>query len=114
MRELPNQNVEVYVEITVESQRAKAVRVIRGYRTIAYETACLLAASPPWDLEAKITGGASKRGREAESRCNASSSSIGRSFTKSCSWNGGTDFNSLPQVSRNSDFRQLSSGRESC
>lgn len=35
-------------------QRAMAVRVIRGYRTISHEAACLLAGSPPWDLEAKV------------------------------------------------------------
>ncbi|XP_022821410.1 uncharacterized protein LOC111352932 [Spodoptera litura] len=34
-------------------QRAMAVRVIRGYRTISFEAATLLAGSPPWDLEAK-------------------------------------------------------------
>nr|XP_049691667.1 uncharacterized protein LOC126053518 [Helicoverpa armigera]XP_049704749.1 uncharacterized protein LOC126056273 [Helicoverpa armigera]XP_049706070.1 uncharacterized protein LOC126056578 [Helicoverpa armigera] len=35
-------------------QRAMAVRVVRGYRTISYEAACVLAGSPPWDLEAKV------------------------------------------------------------
>ncbi|XP_050550464.1 uncharacterized protein LOC126910806 [Spodoptera frugiperda] len=35
------------------SQRAMAIRVIRGYRTISFEAASLLAGSPPWDLEAK-------------------------------------------------------------
>lgn len=35
-------------------QRAMAIRVIRGYRTISCEAACLLAGSPPWDLEAEI------------------------------------------------------------
>ncbi|XP_046978124.1 uncharacterized protein LOC124543846, partial [Vanessa cardui] len=35
-------------------QRAMAVRMIRGYRTISFEAASLLAGSPPWDLEAKL------------------------------------------------------------
>lgn len=35
-------------------QRAMAVRVIRGYRTISYEAATLLAGSSPWDLDAKL------------------------------------------------------------
>lgn len=29
-------------------QRAMAVRVVRGYRTISYEAACVLARPPPW------------------------------------------------------------------
>ena len=33
-------------------QRVMAVGVIRGYRTISCEAACVLAGSPPWDLEA--------------------------------------------------------------
>ncbi|KAJ0178025.1 hypothetical protein K1T71_006898 [Dendrolimus kikuchii] len=35
-------------------QRALAVRAIRGYRTISFEAASLLAGSPPWDLEARV------------------------------------------------------------
>lgn len=35
-------------------QRTMAVRVIRGYRTISFEAASLLAGSPPWDLEARV------------------------------------------------------------
>lgn len=35
-------------------QRAMAVRIIRGYRTISFEAASLLAGSPPWDLDAKL------------------------------------------------------------
>ncbi|XP_062531559.1 uncharacterized protein LOC134201221, partial [Bombyx mori] len=31
-------------------QRAIAVRAIRGYRTVSFEAACLLAGAPPWDL----------------------------------------------------------------
>ena len=34
------------------AQRAIAVGVIRGYRTISAEAACVLAGSPPWDLDA--------------------------------------------------------------
>uniref|UniRef100_A0A8R2QYD3 Reverse transcriptase n=1 Tax=Bombyx mori TaxID=7091 RepID=A0A8R2QYD3_BOMMO len=34
-------------------QRAIAVRAIRGYRTVSFEAACLLAGAPPWDLEAE-------------------------------------------------------------
>ncbi|KAG6443194.1 hypothetical protein O3G_MSEX002731 [Manduca sexta] len=34
-------------------QKVMAVRASRGYRTISYEAACLLARFPPWDLEAK-------------------------------------------------------------
>lgn len=34
-------------------QRVMAVRIVRGYRTISGEAACLLAGTPPWDLEAK-------------------------------------------------------------
>lgn len=34
-------------------QRAMALRVIRGYRTVSCEAACVLAGSTPWDLEAK-------------------------------------------------------------
>lgn len=35
------------------AQRVMAVGVVRGYRTVSYEAACLLAGSPPWDLEAE-------------------------------------------------------------
>ncbi|KAJ0182130.1 hypothetical protein K1T71_002852 [Dendrolimus kikuchii] len=35
-------------------QRVLAVRAIRGYRTISFEAASLLAGSPPWDLEARV------------------------------------------------------------
>lgn len=31
-----------------------AIGVIKGYRTISYEAACLLAGSPPWDIEAQL------------------------------------------------------------
>lgn len=35
-------------------QRAIAIRVIAGYRTISYGAATLLASIPPWPLEAKL------------------------------------------------------------
>lgn len=35
-------------------QRVMAIGVVRGYRTISYEAGCVLAGSPPWDLEAEI------------------------------------------------------------
>ncbi|KAA5586381.1 hypothetical protein F3H14_36425, partial [Pseudomonas aeruginosa] len=31
-------------------QRAIAVRAVRGYRTVSFEAACVLAGTPPWDL----------------------------------------------------------------
>lgn len=34
-------------------QRAMAIRAIRGYRSVSGDAACLLAGSPPWDLEAR-------------------------------------------------------------
>lgn len=36
------------------AQRVMAVGVVRGYRTVSCEAACLLAGSPPWDLEAEM------------------------------------------------------------
>lgn len=35
-------------------QRAMALRIARAYRTVSYIAACLLACSPPWDLEADM------------------------------------------------------------
>ncbi|XP_024943097.1 uncharacterized protein LOC112494668 [Cephus cinctus] len=35
-------------------QRAVAIRIIRGYRTVSTDAACALAGTIPWDLEAKI------------------------------------------------------------
>ncbi|XP_053626030.1 uncharacterized protein LOC128683939 [Plodia interpunctella] len=35
-------------------QRLMATRAVRGYRTISFEAASVLAGSLPWDLEAKI------------------------------------------------------------
>ncbi|TLM46192.1 reverse transcriptase family protein, partial [Acinetobacter baumannii] len=34
-------------------QRTVAIRVIRGYRTVSFEAACVLAGTPPWELEAE-------------------------------------------------------------
>lgn len=34
--------------------RAMSIRAIRGYRTISFEAASLLAGLPPWDMEAKV------------------------------------------------------------
>lgn len=47
-------------------QRVMAQRVIRGYRTVGHEAACLLAGSPPWDLEAEVL--AVVYARKAETR----------------------------------------------
>ncbi|XP_063529546.1 uncharacterized protein LOC134740810 [Cydia strobilella] len=35
-------------------QRAIALRAARAYRTVSHVAACLLAGSPPWDLEAEV------------------------------------------------------------
>lgn len=35
-------------------QRAIAVRVIRGYRTVSFEAACVIAGTLPWDLDAQV------------------------------------------------------------
>lgn len=35
-------------------QRVMAIRVCRAYRTVSYEAACLLAGTPPWDLDAEV------------------------------------------------------------
>ncbi|KAI8442169.1 hypothetical protein MSG28_005777 [Choristoneura fumiferana] len=40
------------VTLLRRSQRAMALRV--AYRTVSYTAACLLAGSPPWDLEAEV------------------------------------------------------------
>lgn len=45
---------EKTIALLRRSQRVMAVGVIRGYRTVSFEAACLLAGSPPWDLEAEI------------------------------------------------------------
>lgn len=45
---------EPSIALLRRSQRAMAVGVIRGYRTISFEAACVLSGSPPWDLEAQV------------------------------------------------------------
>ncbi|CAH2106726.1 unnamed protein product [Euphydryas editha] len=35
-------------------QRVIAVRVIRGYRTVSWTAASLLAGDPPWELQAEV------------------------------------------------------------
>ncbi|XP_037868982.1 uncharacterized protein LOC119628940 [Bombyx mori] len=50
------------------AQRALAVRVIRGYRTISQDVACALAGSLPWDLEAEILAAVYRRKAQALSR----------------------------------------------
>ncbi|CAG9557742.1 unnamed protein product [Danaus chrysippus] len=35
-------------------QRVMAVRVVRGYRTVSHEAACVLAGTPPWELDAQV------------------------------------------------------------
>ncbi|XP_062531470.1 uncharacterized protein LOC134201165 [Bombyx mori] len=50
------------------AQRALAVRVIRGYRTISQDVACALAGSLPWDLEAEILVAVYRRKAQALSR----------------------------------------------
>lgn len=49
-------------------QRVMAVRAVRGYRTISYEAACVLAGSPPWDLEAKTLATLHKWREDARDR----------------------------------------------
>lgn len=41
------------IELLQSAQRLLSVRAIRGYRTITFEAACELAASPPWKLVAR-------------------------------------------------------------
>ncbi|CAG9572673.1 unnamed protein product [Danaus chrysippus] len=35
-------------------QRVMAVRVVRAYRTVSHEAACVLAGTPPWELDAQV------------------------------------------------------------
>ncbi|XP_045449438.1 uncharacterized protein LOC123658003 [Melitaea cinxia] len=35
-------------------QRVIATRAIRGYRTVSWTAACVLAGDPPWELQAEI------------------------------------------------------------
>ncbi|KAJ0179790.1 hypothetical protein K1T71_004381 [Dendrolimus kikuchii] len=48
-----------------QAQRVLAVRAIRGYRTVSFEAASLLAGSPPWDLEARVLASLSGEARPA-------------------------------------------------
>lgn len=41
------------IAILRRPQRAMALRVIRGYRTVSVEAACVLAGCLPWDLDAR-------------------------------------------------------------
>lgn len=51
-----------------KAQRVMAIGVIRGYRTVSREAACMLAGSPPWDLEAECLLASYKRRSELRSR----------------------------------------------
>lgn len=42
------------VALLRKPQRVMTIRLIRGYRTISFEAACVLAGSPPWDLDADL------------------------------------------------------------
>lgn len=46
------------------AQRVMAIGVVRGYRTISCEAGCLLASSPPWDLEAQCLAFSYSRRKE--------------------------------------------------
>ncbi|XP_063547540.1 uncharacterized protein LOC134754988 [Cydia strobilella] len=35
-------------------QRVMAVRMVRAYRSVSYEAACVLAGTPPWDLDVAV------------------------------------------------------------
>lgn len=50
------------------AQRVMAVRVVRGYSTISHEAACVLAGTPPWDLEAEVLATIHRRSAEARQR----------------------------------------------
>ncbi|KAJ0172211.1 hypothetical protein K1T71_012184 [Dendrolimus kikuchii] len=51
-----------------QAQRVLAVRTIRGYRTVSFEAASLLAGSPPWDLEARVLASLFQWRKEALAR----------------------------------------------
>lgn len=55
------------VALLRQPQRVMAIRAIRGYRTISTEAACVLAGSPPWDLEAAALARLYERRRELRS-----------------------------------------------
>ncbi|XP_049871151.1 uncharacterized protein LOC126370360 [Pectinophora gossypiella] len=50
------------------AQRVMAVRVARGYRTISHEAACVLAGTPPWDLDAEVLAEVYVRCAEAKAQ----------------------------------------------
>ncbi|XP_012548919.1 uncharacterized protein LOC114245119 [Bombyx mandarina] len=54
--------------LLLRAQRALAVRVIRGYRTISQDVACALAGSFPWDLEAEILAATYRRRTQSSTR----------------------------------------------
>ncbi|CAG4950610.1 unnamed protein product [Colias eurytheme] len=35
-------------------QRVMALRVVRAYRTVSFEAACVMAGTPPWELDAEM------------------------------------------------------------
>jgi hypothetical protein len=49
-------------------QRVMAVRMARAYRTVSYEAACVLAGTPPWDLDASVLANVYWRVTEARAR----------------------------------------------
>lgn len=49
-------------------QRVMAIRAIRGYRTVSYEAACVMAGTPPWDLEAEVLASVYSRSADARRR----------------------------------------------
>ncbi|CAB3220326.1 unnamed protein product [Arctia plantaginis] len=54
------------VAILRRPQRMLAIRIIRGYRTISFEAASLLAGTPPWDLEARALAALYQWRKEAQ------------------------------------------------
>jgi hypothetical protein len=56
------------ISLLCKAQGAMAVRLIRGYRTISREAACVLAGSLPWDLEARALAAVYRWRKEALSR----------------------------------------------
>ena len=49
-------------------QRVMAVRCARAYRTVSHEAACVMAGTPPWDLEAEVLASVYRRRAEARAR----------------------------------------------
>lgn len=50
------------------AQRIVATRAVRGYRTIAGAAACVLAGTPPWELEAEVLAEVYRYRTEARTR----------------------------------------------